>query len=239
MYEPFSPESRRDLIRRGFSRRDFGKLAALLTAGAALPFYNEAALAQGLSALPNLPPDAVRINANENPMGPCPAAIEAIQKIVPQGGRYLYQETGVFSATMAEVEGIPRESRHAVRRVERSPPSRRAGLHRARQELCHGRSRLRSGRAGCTLRRSQDDFGPAAQRLLARRQCHGAGRPRSRLDLRLQPQQSHRLDHLQGRHRIPGRAQAERHDRAARRGLYPPLEKCRTGFRAGRGRQGL
>ncbi len=108
MYEPFSPESRRDLIRRGFSRRDFGRLAAFVTAGAALPFYNEAALAQGLSALPNLPPDAVRINANENPMGPCPAAIEAIQKIVPQGGRYLYGETSVFSNAMAEVEGIPR-----------------------------------------------------------------------------------------------------------------------------------
>ena len=28
MYEPFGPESRRDLIRRGFSRRDFGRLAA-------------------------------------------------------------------------------------------------------------------------------------------------------------------------------------------------------------------
>ena len=50
MYEPFGPESRRDLIRRGFSRRDFGRLAALMTAGAAMPFYNEAALAQGLSA---------------------------------------------------------------------------------------------------------------------------------------------------------------------------------------------
>ena len=105
---PSSPESRRDLIRRGFSRRDFGRLAALLTAGAALPFYNEAALAQGLSALPNLPPDAVRINANENPMGPCPEAIEAIHKIVPQGGRYLYNETFAFAAQMAEVEGIPR-----------------------------------------------------------------------------------------------------------------------------------
>jgi histidinol-phosphate aminotransferase len=109
MYEPFSPESRRDLIRRGFSRRDFGRLAAFLTAGAALPFYNEAALAQGLSALPNLPPDAVRINANENPMGPCPAAIEAIQKLVPQGGRYLYHETFAFADVMAEVEGLPRD----------------------------------------------------------------------------------------------------------------------------------
>ncbi len=126
MYEPFSPESRRDLIRRGFSRRDFGRLAAFLTAGAALPFYNEAALAQGLSAGPNLPPDAVRINANENPMGPCPAAIEAITKIVPQGGRYLYDQTFAFSAAMAEVEGI--EPSHVMPFAGSSDPLHRAVL---------------------------------------------------------------------------------------------------------------
>ena len=51
-----------------------------------MPFYNESALAQGLSALPNLPPDAVRINANENPMGPCPEAIEAILQDRPTRG---------------------------------------------------------------------------------------------------------------------------------------------------------
>ena len=35
-----------------------------------------------------LPPDAVIINANENPLGPCKAACEAITKILPLGGRY-------------------------------------------------------------------------------------------------------------------------------------------------------
>ncbi len=71
MNDLFGPESRRELLQRGFSRRDFGRIAALLTAGGSLPFYNESVLAQGLSALPSLPPDAVRLNANENPMGPC------------------------------------------------------------------------------------------------------------------------------------------------------------------------
>src|ERR1700733_14590141 len=103
----FGAESRRDLIRRGFSRRDFGRLAAFLTAGAALPFYNEAALGGGLSAMPNRAPDGVRINANETPMGPCPEAAEAIHKVVSQGGRYLYNETYAFSALMAEVDGVP------------------------------------------------------------------------------------------------------------------------------------
>jgi histidinol-phosphate aminotransferase len=109
MKDLFSPEQRRDLLHRGFTRRDFARVAALMTAGAALPFYNEAALAQGLSAGPRIPSDAVKINANENPMGPCPEAIEAIQRLVPQGGRYQYQETFAFVDAMAATEGVPRD----------------------------------------------------------------------------------------------------------------------------------
>jgi len=63
-------EDRRDLLQRGFSRRHFGRISAMLTAGAALPFYTESAMAQ-LSMLKGpIPPDGVKINANENPMGP-------------------------------------------------------------------------------------------------------------------------------------------------------------------------
>ena len=106
MHAPLGSDQRRQLTQRGFTRRDLGKVAALLAAGASLPFYNEAALAQGLSALPGLSNDAVRINANENPMGPCAEAVEAIKEIVSRGGRYLYGETGTFVQTMAEVEGL-------------------------------------------------------------------------------------------------------------------------------------
>ena len=109
MKEFLGPDQRRELEGRGFSRRDFGRLAALLTAGAALPFYNEATLAQGLSAFPNLPPDAVRINANENPLGPCPEAAEAIHEVVQQGGRYMYDKTSAFVALLAELEELPKE----------------------------------------------------------------------------------------------------------------------------------
>ncbi len=66
-----------ELLRRGFSRRSFGRIATVLSAGAALPFYNEHALAQ-LSKVRDIPPDAVKINANENPLGPCPEAADAI-----------------------------------------------------------------------------------------------------------------------------------------------------------------
>jgi histidinol-phosphate aminotransferase len=109
MRDLIGPAQRREFLQRGFSRRDLGRLAVLMTAGASLPFFNESALAQGLSAMPNLPPDAVRINANENPMGPCPEAAEAIHKLVEKGGRYLYNETFTFVDTLAEVEGLPKE----------------------------------------------------------------------------------------------------------------------------------
>src|SRR3954465_3276581 len=100
-----STEQKADLVRRGFSRRSFGRFATVLTAGATLPFYNEPALAQ-LSAVRNMPPDAVKINANENPLGPCPEAAEAAIKVVAKGGRYLYEETFGFQETLAEQEGL-------------------------------------------------------------------------------------------------------------------------------------
>ena len=70
-------EQKSEFVTRGFSRRHFGRLGAMLAAGASLPFYNEPALAQ-LSAVRDMPPDAVRINANENPLGPCAEAAAAI-----------------------------------------------------------------------------------------------------------------------------------------------------------------
>src|SRR5438270_11713112 len=89
------------------TRREFGRLAVLLTAGASLPFYNESALAQDLKVIASIPPDAVRLHTNENPMGPCPAALEAIREVVPQGGRYLFGQTNAFVEAMAAAEGLP------------------------------------------------------------------------------------------------------------------------------------
>ncbi|MDX2181719.1 MAG: pyridoxal phosphate-dependent aminotransferase [Bryobacteraceae bacterium] len=106
MNETLNTEVRSELLKRGFSRRSFGRFATLMTAGASLPFYNEAALAQGLSAMRNLPPDAVKINANENPLGPCPEAAEAIFGVVKKGGRYLYEETFGFTKLQADLEGL-------------------------------------------------------------------------------------------------------------------------------------
>src|SRR6267154_2088989 len=95
----------RDFVKRGFSRRNFGRIATMISAGAALPFFNESAMAQ-LSAVRGMPADAVKINANENPLGPCPDALEAIHNIAKNGGRYLYEETFGFQEVLAEQEGV-------------------------------------------------------------------------------------------------------------------------------------
>jgi histidinol-phosphate aminotransferase len=102
---PFSGAASRDLLSRGFSRRNFGRLASLLGTGALLPFYNESALAQ-LSQVRGMPADAVKINANENPLGPCPEALEAIFSAAKQGGRYTYELTDDFRETLATQEGV-------------------------------------------------------------------------------------------------------------------------------------
>ena len=101
----FNAEQSADLLKRGFSRRSFGRLATVITAGATLPFYNERALAQ-LSMVKNMPADAVKINANENPMGPCPEAADAIYNVVKKGGRYMYEETFTMQETLAQVCGV-------------------------------------------------------------------------------------------------------------------------------------
>jgi histidinol-phosphate aminotransferase len=98
-------EPERDFLRRGFSRRDFARISLLLGAAAALPFYNEPALAQ-LSDVGPLPPDATKLNANENPMGPCPEAAEAIHNVVQKCGRYMFDEGTKMAQTLAEQEGL-------------------------------------------------------------------------------------------------------------------------------------
>lgn len=99
-------EHQKEFLERGFTRRHLGRITALLGGAAGFTFYNESALAQ-LSRLSGpLPPGAVKINSNENPMGPCKEACEAIAKVVSNGGRYMYEETGAFVQTLAELEGV-------------------------------------------------------------------------------------------------------------------------------------
>ncbi|MGH9769996.1 MAG: pyridoxal phosphate-dependent aminotransferase [Blastocatellia bacterium] len=89
------------------SRRAFTRMAAVLAGGAALPFYNESSLAFAqISKLGPLSRDAVKINANENPLGPCPEAAEAVARIIKYGGRYSYELTDELVETLAEIEDL-------------------------------------------------------------------------------------------------------------------------------------
>lgn len=95
------------------SRRSFLRFAAM---GAAAPILTEGhfALAARMKTnddarpvpppmrLPVLPANAVLIDANENPLGPCQAAREKISQLAPCGGRYdLYGEQAKLIKTFA------------------------------------------------------------------------------------------------------------------------------------------
>jgi histidinol-phosphate aminotransferase len=98
------------------SRRSFLRIAG---AAATLPVLTEghfalAAMQQTAGTRPNRAdrpvPDAnaVMINANENPLGPCPAALDAITAVAKTGGRY--DATGCqkeLSVLLSKEYGIP------------------------------------------------------------------------------------------------------------------------------------
>src|SRR6202012_4471888 len=57
-----------------------------------------------------MPVDAVLINANENPLGPCKAACERIAAIAPMGGRYdILGETDKLTKTFAAQHNLKEE----------------------------------------------------------------------------------------------------------------------------------
>lgn len=86
------------------SRRSFLQISAFATAAAAAPIWTEPMLAGAYGK--TFPSDAVLINLNENPLGPCDSARQASIKITPQGGRYLVPLTTELTKTFAEMEGL-------------------------------------------------------------------------------------------------------------------------------------
>jgi len=106
-------------LSRGFSRRDFTRIAALIAGAATLPFFNEASLAQ-IAVTPNLPTGAVKIDSNEFPGGPCKDALDALIAIAKDGGRYHMDLTNTFTDTLAAQEKVPANCIHAF--AGSSPP---------------------------------------------------------------------------------------------------------------------
>ena len=238
MKDLFSPEQRRDLLVAGSPAGTSAGSRPSLTAGAALPFYNEAALAQGLSAVRDLPPDAVKINANENPMGPCPEAIEAIQKLVPLGGRYLYDETFTFADTMAAIEGLPQD--HVLPFAGSSDPLHRVVLAFTgpEQSFVVADPGYEAGGRAAQFVGAKTFKVPLRKDWSHDVRAMAAADPERRRHLRLQPQQPDRLAHAQGRDRVPRRQQAQGGDRPPGRGVHPPVEDGRARHADGGRRQG-
>jgi histidinol-phosphate aminotransferase len=90
-----------------FSRRSFLHWSAAASAAAAFQIVTEPMLARAETK--NVSKDAVLINANENPLGPCAAAREAIAAIIPQGGRYQLELTDNLVEAVASMEGVKPE----------------------------------------------------------------------------------------------------------------------------------
>jgi histidinol-phosphate aminotransferase len=91
-----------------------GRRSFLMTAAfaAAAPILTEATMAQARLSNIGVPPaDAVLINANENPMGPCKAACDAIAASAPMGGRYdRFDSQDKLIATFAAQNGLKPEN---------------------------------------------------------------------------------------------------------------------------------
>lgn len=98
--------------RRSFLQLSAGAAAATFAAGAAT-----ALAAPKLALTTPLPQpldgphsaDAVVIDANENPLGPCTTARAALINVVPQGGRYSDWLTRDLVATFTSLEGLKPE----------------------------------------------------------------------------------------------------------------------------------
>jgi histidinol-phosphate aminotransferase len=94
-------------LRSGVSRRSF---MGLVSAAAVAPILTEAHFAWAQSgrrkSMADIPPDAVLINANENPLGPCDAACEAIADAAHKGGRYDFARTMELIQVFSEQEGL-------------------------------------------------------------------------------------------------------------------------------------
>ena len=89
------------------SRRSFLQASTLTSAAFALSHVTEPMLA--FAAAPDHPADSILINANENPLGPCAAARQAVAAVTPNSGRYLMRATDDLEKQFAQNIGVTKE----------------------------------------------------------------------------------------------------------------------------------
>lgn len=94
------------------SRRSFLQLSAAATAAVGLRIVSEPVPARAHGPLDDsraFPKDAVVINANENPLGPCTTGREAVIAMAAQGGRYCDWLAKELVTTFGNTEGLKPE----------------------------------------------------------------------------------------------------------------------------------
>ena len=76
-----------------------------------MPILTEPQLAHAQRSMvgKQIPADATRIDANENPLGPCSGACSSISSLIPEGGRYDMDLTFKLIKTFASIEGLKPE----------------------------------------------------------------------------------------------------------------------------------
>ena len=89
------------------SRRSFLQASSMATAALAFRVMTEPLLAGAREIA--YPHGAVVIDQNENPLGPCQAARDAIASIIPQGGRYAMNFTDDLTDLFARQESLKPE----------------------------------------------------------------------------------------------------------------------------------
>ena len=107
MFPEVLHETSDDLLSRGYSRRQLGRILTVFSAGAAVATMGRPAWASG--GIPDPAPDAkVRIGANECWTGPLAPGQAAAAAIIPMGNRYSPKdEHSDFMRAVMKVEGVP------------------------------------------------------------------------------------------------------------------------------------
>jgi len=88
------------------SRRSFLGMSAAASAALALRIVTEPMLAHAARPAAGNFHDGVMIDANENPLGPCAAARDALTSIIPQGGRYSFWLADDFVDQFSQHAGL-------------------------------------------------------------------------------------------------------------------------------------
>src|SRR6266403_2821358 len=99
-------------IPNGFrvTRRSFVRIASAASAVVLARITTEADLAFAQRRIAkDIPADAILINANENPLGPCAQACAAMADLGAKGGRYEFGMTQELVKAFAEIEGLKPE----------------------------------------------------------------------------------------------------------------------------------